>query len=143
MEPILIASQKSTMNAHVLAFLSSVVLLLASSYACASTPDPEVVRAALEEAKARLKLTPEQEAQLKPVIEDRTIKLKAIKEKHAGDTSRSAKRAMFKEARPVMDDYQQKVRAILTGEQEAEWEKMRDEARTHLKEQYRSGIAPD
>ena len=131
------------MNMRVHALLSSAVLLLASSYACAATPDTEVVRAAMEEAKARLKLTPDQEVQLKPVIEERTAKLKAIREKHAGDSSRSAKRAMFKEARPVMDEYQQKVRAILTDEQEAEWEKMRDEARKRLKEQYRSGSAPD
>ncbi len=131
------------MNMRVHAVLSSAVLFLASSYACAATPDTEVVQAVMEEAKARLKLTPDQEVQLKPVIEERTVKLKAIREKHAGDSSRSAKRAMFKEARPVMDEYQQNVRAILTDEQETEWEKMRDEARKRLKEQYRNGSAPD
>ena len=88
------------MNMRVHALLSSAVLMLASSYACAATPDTEVVRAAMEEAKARLKLTPDQEVQLKPVIEERTAKLKAIREKHAGDSSRSAKRAMYQGSAP-------------------------------------------
>ncbi len=108
-----------------------------------SQVDPAVIQAAITEAKARLKLTPEQEAELKPLIEERTAKLKAIRDKHAGDDSRRAKRAMYNEARPVMDDYQEKVRAILTDEQEAEWEKMRAEARERLKERYRAGQGPD
>ena len=45
--------------------------------------------------------------------------------------------------RPVLDDYQEKVREILTPEQEAEWEKMRVEARDRLKERYRAGQEPD
>lgn len=113
------------------------------AFAEPSLPDREAIQAAVTEAKARLKLTPEQEAQFRPIFTERTTKLKAIHAKHAGDTSRSAKRAMYKEARPVMEEYQQKVRAILTDEQEAEWEKMRDEAKARLKERYRSGKAPE
>ena len=55
----------------------------------------------IEEAKSRLKLTPEQKPQLKPIVEDRNQKLKAIRDKYAGDSSRRAKRAMFKEAQPI------------------------------------------
>lgn len=105
--------------------------------------DPATVQAAIEEAKARLKLTPEQEAQLKPLIEERTARLKAIRDKHAGDDSRRARREMYREARPVAEDYQAKVRAILDDEQEAEWDRMRAEARERLKERYREGQGPD
>lgn len=105
--------------------------------------DPAAVKAKVAEAKARLNLTPEQEAQLEPVVRDRTAKLKAIHAAHAGDQSRAARRAMFKAARPVQDEYDKKVRAILTHEQEQEWEVMRAEARKKLKEQYRKGDLPD
>ncbi len=120
-------------------------LALSVTTAWSETPqaDPAVIQAAITEAKARLKLTPEQEAQLKPLIEERTAKLKAIRDKHAGDDSRRAKRAMYSEARPVLDDYQEKVRTILTDEQEVEWEKMRAEARERLKDRYRAGQGPD
>ncbi len=127
-------------------FLLFTLMLAMSGGAAAAqvtAPDPAAVQAAIAEAKARLKLTPAQEAQLKPLVEERTEKLKAIRDKHAGDKSRRAKRDMYREARPVLDDYQDKVRAILTDEQEAEWEKMRAEARERLKERYRAGQGPD
>jgi hypothetical protein len=50
---------------------------------------------------------------------------------------------MFKEAQPVVDNYQARVRTILDDQQKAEWEKMRAEAKERLKEQYKSGNGPD
>jgi hypothetical protein len=41
-----------------------------------------------------------------------------------------------------MDDYQARVRAILDDSQEAEWEKMRAEAKARLKEQYQANQGP-
>jgi hypothetical protein len=105
--------------------------------------DPAEVRAAIEEAKSRLKLTPEQEAALKPLVLERAEKMKAIRDRHAGDTSRGARREMYREAKPVAEDYQAKVRAILTDEQEAEWEKMRAEAHERLKKRYRASQDPE
>jgi class 3 adenylate cyclase len=112
-------------------------------HAQATPPDSAQVEARMQEAKARLNLTPDQEAQLKPVMQERAQKMKGIRDKYAGDSSRKAKRAMFKEARPVQEDYERKVRAILTDSQEAEWKKMREEARQQMKERHRSGAAPD
>ena len=89
------------------------ILGAATSMAEAPQADPAAIQAVIEEAKARLKLTPEQEAQLKPLVQDRNQKLKAIRDKYAGDTSRRAKRAMFKEAQPVVENYQARVRTIL------------------------------
>lgn len=118
---------------------------LASGAVVAQAPqvDPDAIQAVVAEAKARLTLTPEQEAQLKPIVQDRNQKLKAIRDKYAGDSSRRAKRAMFKEAQPVVDNYQARVRTILDDTQEVEWEKMRAEAKERLKEQYKSGNGPD
>lgn len=101
------------------------------------------VKEQLAAASARLKLTPEQEAQLHPILEERSTRMHAIRDQYVGDTSREARRAMFEDARLVQKDYEGKVRAVLTPEQEKEWEKMRKEGRATLREQYREGKAPE
>lgn len=125
----------------------AVVLSLASIAmgAIAQQPgaDPAAIQAALAEAKARLQLTPEQETQLKPLMQERNQALKAIRDKYAGDDSRRARRAMYREAQPVVENYQARVRTILNDAQYAEWETMRAEARERLKAQYKKGGAPD
>lgn len=124
----------------------SVVLTLVALLAAAQEPatDPASLQAALQEARTRLQLTPEQEAQLKPLMQERNAGLKAIREKYAGDDSRRARRAMFREAEPVVENYQARVRTILNDAQVAEWEKMRAESRERLKEQYKKkGGQPD
>lgn len=133
------------MSRRIACLVVFVTLILPAGVATPESPqvDPATVQAAVDDAKARLKLTPEQEAQLKPLMEERAVKLKAIRDKHAGDDSRRARREMYREARPVAEDYQAKVRAILNDEQEAEWEKMRTEGRERLKERYRAGQPPD
>jgi hypothetical protein len=50
---------------------------------------------------------------------------------------------MLSEAKPVQADYETKVRALLTDEQEKEWDAMRSEARQRMREHYRSGGAPE
>ena len=124
---------------------AAILLASASFGAVAQQPavDPAAIQAALQEARARLQLTPDQEAQLKPLIQERNEALKAIRDKHAGDDSRRARRAMFREAKPVVENYQARVRTILNDAQYDEWEKMRAEARERLKEQYKKGRAPD
>jgi len=125
------------------AIFATVALLGAMSVlAQAPQVDPAEVLAAVEEAKARLQLTPEQEVQLKSLMQERNASLKAIRDRYAGDDSRRARRAMFQEARPVVENYQARVRTILNDTQYAEWEKMRDEARERLKDQYKKGSAP-
>ncbi len=105
--------------------------------------DPAAFQAAVEEAKARLNLTPQQEAQLKPLVQERNAALKAIRDKYAADHSRRARRAMFKEAQPVVENYQARVRTILDDSQYAEWERMREDARKRLKQKYKDGKLPD
>ena len=105
------------MNSRYLSWIPLLFLLpgmpIGAAQSESATPDAARLQAVIAEAKARLKLTPEQEAKLRPLVEERTAKLKAIRDKHAGDDSRRARRAMYREARPVLDDYQEKVREIL------------------------------
>ncbi len=125
------------------ALLLTVALALPATAATPPTVDPAVVQAKLQEAVTRLKLTPEQQAQLKPAFEESIRKLKAIRDAHGGDTSRAALRSMYRDARPVQEEFEDKVRAVLDDSQEVEWETMRKEARAKLKELRKSGKGPE
>jgi hypothetical protein len=103
----------------------------------------QALQTALQEARTRLNLTPEQAAQLEPLFRERNAAIKAIRDKHAGDTSRRARMAMFREVRPVQEAYEKKVRGILNESQIEEWEKMRKEAKARIREQMQSGGDPE
>ena len=130
------------MRALLIASLAAAALALPTARAVAAM-DPAALQSQLQEAVARLELTPDQQSQLRPAFEERTQKLKAIRDAHAGDTSRAARRAMFRDARPVQKDFEDKVRAVLDDRQEAEWEKMRKEARSKLAAQRKAGGGPE
>ncbi|HEY7378255.1 MAG TPA: hypothetical protein VH542_06195 [Steroidobacteraceae bacterium] len=98
----------------------------------------EMAQQAFEEFSQRLKLSPDQEAQIKPLFEARNSKLKEVHDKYAGDTSRSAKRSAFREAKSAQDDFNSKLKPILSPEQQTELDKMRKEARDKIKEEYQS-----
>jgi hypothetical protein len=125
------------------AILVALAGVSAGAVAQQQAADPAALQAAFEEARARLKLTPEQEMQIKTLMQRRNEALKAIRDKYAGEDSRRARRAMFKEAQPVVENYLARVRTILDDAQYAEWEKIRDEARERLKQQYKQGRAPE
>jgi hypothetical protein len=129
-------------TATVVAFATLAALNGAAAAAQAADEAAAALQAVLVDAKSRLDLTPEQEAQMTPVIRARNEELKAIRDRHAGDTSRRARRAMFGEARPVVENYLARVRTILTDAQYGKWEQYREAARDQLKEQYKSGARP-
>lgn len=84
--------------------------------------------------RERLGLTDEQVDQLRPLIEERNRRFAEIRERHAGDDSRSAKRAMMKEARTAQKDYEAAVEPLLTEEQVTEWRAMQQEMRAEMQE---------
>jgi hypothetical protein len=128
-----------------LAALAACLLLalVPSPSRSASDATFEQAKQMVEQAARRLNLTPEQEAKLRPVFEERTRKLKAIRDAAGGDTSRRARMKMFRDARPVQEQFEEQVRAILDASQEAEWEKIRDEFRAKLKAARKSGALPE
>ena len=107
---------------------------LAAQDAQAVAPQPGG-RAWLETVKSRLKLTPEQEASIRPILEEEVGKLKALREKYEGQTSRKAKRAKLKDAKAIQSDAQNRINPLLTDEQKAEWKKLRDEMKARAKEE--------
>jgi Spy/CpxP family protein refolding chaperone len=91
----------------------------------------------MQQAAERLKLTDAQKQQLQPIIEEHLAQARAIRDKYPAEASREQKRQMFDEMHAARKDYDGKVRAVLTEEQQQEWEKMRSERRERMREHRR------
>ena len=90
---------------------------------------PDQIMAAI---KTRLGLTEEQEAKIRPILEDESAKRHAIFEKYQGQgrQSRSSLRDELQQLRATTD---QRLGTILTKTQMEEYRKMREEARQHMR----------
>jgi hypothetical protein len=89
---------------------------------------PDQARQRLEQIKERLKLTPEQVEQVRPILSDEVQKLKALGEKNSGG-SRRDRRKMAREFKHIQDEADDQLKKVLSKEQMNELKKMRDERR--------------
>jgi hypothetical protein len=132
-----------------LATLAAAGVLAAVRPAYPADSVPPATAERLAEARTRLNLTPEQETQLRPLVEERNRRMLAIRDQYvpdstgAGQWSGASRRALFADAKKIQKDYDEQVRAILNPDQEKEWEKMRREAIATLRAQHRSGAKPE
>ena len=101
----------------------------------APAPAPQI---SIDDLRARLNLTPEQQAAIAPYAEERKAKMEQVRSKLASATSRRDKLALAKEAKAIQDDFSSKVQPVLTPEQQAEWQKIREEMREQMKQRMRS-----
>jgi Spy/CpxP family protein refolding chaperone len=104
-----------------------------------SQPEPSADRQTfreerIEDWKARLQLTDEQVAQLRPILEEQAVKLREIRVKYEGKESRRDRRRMLRELRSLQESTQKKIEPILTKPQREEWKKMRQERRDELRD---------
>jgi Spy/CpxP family protein refolding chaperone len=125
-----------------LLFASALALPAFAAHASPPGPDPERIQARMQEAAERLQLSDAQKQQLKPIVEEHVAQVRALRDKYPPETSRDDRRAMHQEMRGVRDAYEARVRAILTPQQQQEWERMRAEARDRMREQMRQGRGP-
>lgn len=89
---------------------------------------------ALQEIATRLELTAEQQARIEPALEERNAKLKVLAGKLDANASRRQKLKVLREGRDIQQQFVAAVTPVLTKEQNAEWQKMRDETRGQLAE---------
>ena len=101
--------------------------LLAATPVVAQRPDSAEVRERVAKISRYLKLTPEQTAKLKPIIQMEVADLRAVKDKHKGDTTSAGKASRATESKAVREKYEPQVNAVLTPEQQAQWKKMKEE----------------
>jgi Spy/CpxP family protein refolding chaperone len=88
----------------------------------------------VEQFQTRLNLTPEQVAQIRPILEEEAAKLREIRAKYEGSTTRRDRARMLRELRDVQQSIEKRITPILTKEQQAEWKKIREERRAELRD---------
>lgn len=128
------------MKLPTLLFPAFIVLLLAmpaSSAMADETPAQPDPQARLAELKSRLNLSDEQQAELKPLLEQHAASLKSIRGEYPAELSRKDKRAMAKAMRGQQAKFKEQLAGVLTPEQMAEWEAMQKEMREQAKERWR------
>lgn len=91
----------------------------------------------MQEMRSRLALTPEQQAQISPLVEERNAKMKALRESSDPNGSRREKLAMLKQARAIQQDFVKQVEPLLSKEQKNEWAAMRAEMKEAAKARLR------
>ena len=93
-----------------------------------------------EDVRGRLNLTPEQEAQVTPILEEsREQRIDVLNAYGFGDGARPSlnfreKRKLGKEMKGIRQDTEKKLAGILGPEQMAEFEKIQDEMREKLRD---------
>lgn len=102
-------------------------------------PGPRIEKH-MQMAAERLKLSDAQKQQLRPLIDEHIAQVKAIRDRYPAEIPREQKRQMFQEMHAVREDYDAKVRAVLTDEQRQEWEKMRSERRDRMRDHKRERV---
>ena len=86
-----------------------------------------------EQARERLKLTPEQEPQLDALVQTVAGKVRSIESKYGGNASREARINRASELRAVQQEFRSELTKLLTPEQLKEWEVLREEAAAKLR----------
>src|SRR5688572_15467222 len=94
-----------------------------------SVPSIDVVR-------SRLNLTPEQEATLTPLFQQRATDLQRMRARYEQAASRRGKQDVLRAAKSATQSFNTQVESVLNNEQKAEWRELRDETREKVKERY-------
>ena len=94
-----------------------------------TVPSMDVVR-------NRLSLTPEQEARLTPIFEQRIGELQSLREQLAKATSEQQKRDLMRGAKKGQEAFNTQVESVLDASQKTEWQELRAQTREKVKERY-------
>lgn len=123
---------------YLVLFLSAIgssILLPATVSAAESPTQEERRREAQKRLQARIEelgLTPEQKEKLTPVLRSEREKLTALR-----DDETLTPRDRLRKLQTIRDETTPQVKAILTPEQFAHWEKSRDQERGQMRERLR------
>ena len=94
-----------------------------------NVPSMDVVR-------NRLNLTPEQEAKLVPIFEQRIGELQQLRDQVAQAGSKKQKRNLMQAAKKGQNSFNKQVESVLDASQKSEWRELRAQTREKVKERY-------
>ena len=119
---------------RLLSFICAALLALLAAPVPAQTlrdyvPSIDVVR-------SRLNLTPQQEATLTPLFQQRAVDLQETRARLEQASSRSEKRDVLRGAKSQAQAFNSQVEDVLNAEQKSEWREIRDATREKVKERY-------
>lgn len=120
------------------AALAGWLLCAAPQFIAAAESSAPAPRLTIDELRARLNLTSQQQEQIAPFVEERRAKLEPIRAKIGPTASRRDRIAALREAKAIQDDFNGKVQPLLTPAQQEEWSKIRSEVREQMKERRRN-----
>jgi len=95
---------------------------------------PDEVVAMLD---SKLSLSDDQKAKIKPIIEERQEKIRAL----AGSSSRRRKK--MREMKSIMEDSDKKINAVLNDEQRKQYKEIEDQMREQAKARWRDRNSQD
>ncbi|HUK02597.1 MAG TPA: hypothetical protein VLW26_09995 [Steroidobacteraceae bacterium] len=127
--------QASAIIRPALVTLLSIAALTAGGLASAQRAG-NVEEQVFQSLSDRLKLTQDQEAQVRPYFDARNSRLKDIRNRLSPNSSRRSKSAALKQARAVQDDFDAQIKPILSDRQRKELEKFRQQVRARLQQEY-------
>ena len=90
----------------------------------------------IDAVRSRLNLTPEQEAKLRPLFQQRALDLQATRSKLEQAATRTDKRNVLRAAKSDAQAFNSQVESLLNDQQKHEWRDLRDETREKIKERY-------
>src|SRR5215510_6881204 len=90
----------------------------------------------IDAVRSRLNLTPEQEARLRPLFQQRAVDLQATRSKLEQAATRTDKRNVLRAAKSDAQAFNSQVESVLNDQQKHEWRDLRDETREKIKERY-------
>lgn len=104
----------------------------------------QAAEARFENMKQALKLSPEQEAQIKPILAENAKKLSELRDKYQGQTADPQKRIQMREEMQVIrKDTDDRIAKVLTASQLEEWTKLRTANREQMRQQAREQMGPE
>ena len=90
----------------------------------------------MDAVRNRLSLTPEQEARLTPIFEQRIGELQSLRDQLAKATSQQQKRNLMRGEKMGQEAFNTQVESLLDASQKTEWRELRAQTRDKLKERY-------
>ena len=90
----------------------------------------------LDVVRNRLSLTPEQEARIRPIFEQRIGELQQLKDQLAKATSDQQKSSLIRGAKEGAETFNSQVEAVLDTSQKSAWRELRAQTREKVKERY-------
>jgi hypothetical protein len=96
----------------------------------------------LKQMGEQLKLTPQQQASVKPILTEHATQVKQLRDKYAPMARTAAnKEAMTKEMQSLRDATDAKLAGVLSADQMTQYKKMRDEQMAKMKSKMATGEA--